>query len=52
MEIWFGILSRDVQRCGIWRCKHELVKQIMNSRGEEERREPWQLCSLSFCRAH
>ncbi len=29
IEIWFGILARDVLRGGIWHSKQELVKQIM-----------------------
>jgi len=30
VEIWFGILSRDVLRGAVWRSKVELVKQIMH----------------------
>jgi hypothetical protein len=28
-EIWFGILSRDVVRGGVWNSKKELVQNIM-----------------------
>ena len=30
VEIWFGILSRDVLRGAVWLSKAELVKQIMH----------------------
>lgn len=43
IEIWFGILTRDVIRGGIWRSKKELVDQILHyvRRYNEERAKPF-----------
>lgn len=43
IEIWFGILTRDVIRGGIWSSKKELVDQILLyvRRYNEERAKPF-----------
>ena len=43
IEIWFGILTRDVIRGGIWRSQKQLVKQIMHyiGRYNEEQAHPF-----------
>jgi transposase len=43
IEIWFGILTRDVIRDGVWQSKQELVQSIMRyiRRYNEERAVPF-----------
>ncbi len=37
IEIWFGILARDVIRGGVWKSKQELVNQIIYYNEDELR---------------
>lgn len=50
IEIWFGILARNVIRGGVWRSKQELVNQILYyiKRHKQERAAPfrWTLTGM------